>query len=55
MADTYSVLQQSMIDVPNIPLDASKGTHQVPFGQTIYIERTDFREVGQKLMKRSGI
>ena len=55
MADTYFVLQQSMIDVPNIPLDASKGTHQVPFGRTIYIERTDFREVGRKLMKRSGI
>jgi len=32
-------------DVPFDPKDAEKGTHQVPFTKTIYIDRDDFREV----------
>lgn len=33
------------IDVPNFPDDASKGTHTIQFSSTIFIERSDFREV----------
>ena len=33
------------IQVPNFPADETKGFHQVPFGLTVFIERTDFKEV----------
>lgn len=34
-----------MCDVPFDPKDAAKGTHQIPFTNTIYIDRDDFRQV----------
>nr|XP_006822206.1 PREDICTED: glutamine--tRNA ligase [Saccoglossus kowalevskii] len=40
------------VDVPNIPHDASKGSHTVPFESTIYIEREDFRETAEKNYRR---
>lgn len=33
------------ITVPNFPADENRGSHTVPFGKTIYIEKSDFREV----------
>ena len=33
------------ITVPNFPADEKRGSHTVPFGNTIYIEKSDFREV----------
>ena len=33
------------IEVPNIPNDASKGVHKVPFDRVMYIDQSDFREV----------
>jgi glutaminyl-tRNA synthetase len=36
--------QAVAVDVPNIPHDASKGFHSVPFGRVIFIERSDIRE-----------
>jgi hypothetical protein len=38
-------IQAVAVDVPNIPHDASKGFHSVPFGRVIFIERSDIREV----------
>ena len=32
--------------MPNIPHDTSKGVHSVPFDRVIYIDQSDFREVG---------
>ena len=32
--------------MPNIPLDASKAVHSIPFDRVIYIDQSDFREVG---------
>lgn len=31
--------------MPNFPADETKGFHQVPFASTVFIERTDFKEV----------
>jgi len=31
------------VTVPNIPNDLNSGTHTVPFGRVIYIEKSDFR------------
>ena len=39
-------LQILQIEVPNIPHDTSKGVHSVPFDRVIYIDQSDFREVG---------
>ena len=33
------------LTVPNFPADEKRGSHKVPFGKTIYIEKSDFREV----------
>ena len=33
------------VSVPNFPADESKGFHNVPLRDTIYIEQSDFREV----------
>lgn len=40
------------IEVPNIPNDKTAGTHTVPFGKVIYIEKSDFREKRDKDYKR---
>jgi len=39
-------LQILQIEVPNIPHDTSKGVHSIPFDHVIYIDQSDFREVG---------
>ncbi|KAL8935534.1 MAG: hypothetical protein Q9216_005373, partial [Gyalolechia sp. 2 TL-2023] len=36
------------IELPFSPKDPTFGSHTVPFTQTIYIDRTDFREVDSK-------
>ncbi|XP_073086676.1 glutamine--tRNA ligase isoform X4 [Manis javanica] len=40
------------IQVPNFPADETKGFHQVPFGPTVFIERTDFKEEPEPGYKR---
>ncbi|XP_055269763.1 glutamine--tRNA ligase [Moschus berezovskii] len=40
------------IQVPNFPADETKGFHQVPFGSTVFIERTDFKEEPEPGYKR---
>jgi len=40
------------ITVPNIPNDQNSGSHTVPFGKVIYIEKSDFREKADKDYKR---
>jgi len=34
------------ITVPDFPADEARGSHTIPFNKTVYIERSDFREVG---------
>ncbi|EDO40014.1 predicted protein [Nematostella vectensis] len=41
-----------MIEVPNLPMDASKGNHKVPFDRVLYIESSDFRETMEKGYRR---
>jgi glutaminyl-tRNA synthetase len=41
----YPEGQREKLDAVNNPEDESAGTRKVPFGQTIYIEQDDFREV----------
>ena len=36
------------ISVPNFPADESRGSRTVKLTSTIYIEKTDFSEVGEK-------
>lgn len=40
------------LNVSNHPKDESKGTRQVPFGKTLWIDRADFREEANKHYKR---
>jgi len=42
----------SSITVPNFPADESKGSHRVPIGSVLYIERSDFRENADSNYKR---
>ncbi|XP_065673354.1 glutamine--tRNA ligase isoform X2 [Hydra vulgaris] len=44
--------ERVQVTVPNIPLDEKAGNHNVPFGNVIFIERADFREVATKDYKR---
>ena len=39
-----------LVEVPNFPADESKGFHQVPIDNVIYIEQSDFREVRVKII-----
>lgn len=39
------LLSQSEVRVPDFPANEAKGSHAVPFTQTIFIEQSDFREV----------
>ncbi|KPP78037.1 glutamine--tRNA ligase-like [Scleropages formosus] len=40
------------VQVPDFPANEERGSHKVPFTRTIYIERSDFREVMEKGYKR---
>uniref|UniRef100_A0A3Q2FTC3 Glutamine--tRNA ligase n=1 Tax=Cyprinodon variegatus TaxID=28743 RepID=A0A3Q2FTC3_CYPVA len=40
------------VRVPNFPANEAKGSHTVPFTNTIFIEQSDFREVMEKGYKR---
>ncbi|XP_072025703.1 glutamine--tRNA ligase-like [Amphiura filiformis] len=40
------------LEVGNIPHDASKGTHKVPWSSTLYIDSTDFTETPDKGYRR---
>ncbi len=40
------------IDVADFPNDPKRGSHSVTFGHTIYIERSDFKEIGEKGYRR---
>jgi len=40
------------IRVPNFPADDTKGFHEVPMSRMVYIEQSDFREMGDKNYKR---
>ena len=40
------------IAVPEFPDAPEKGSHQICFGQTVYIERSDFKEVNEKGYRR---
>ncbi|XP_067024139.1 glutamine--tRNA ligase-like [Acropora muricata] len=44
--------KQIKLNVPNFPQDPSKGSHEVSFGKTLYIEQTDFKEVAEKSFRR---
>ena len=33
------------VQAPNFPADLSKGHHELDFGATLYIEKSDFKEV----------
>ena len=46
--DNYPDDQEEMLDAANHPQDPSMGTRQVPFGNTLYIERDDFMEDAPK-------
>ena len=37
--------EQWEVCVPDFPADESRGSHKVPFTRTIFIEKSDFREV----------
>jgi len=33
------------LTIPNFPADESKGFHNIPYSKTLFIEKSDFREV----------
>ena len=43
------------VSVPNFPANESKGFHEVPFANTIFIEQSDFREVGNDSCEKSDL
>uniref|UniRef100_A0A3Q3XQM8 Glutamine--tRNA ligase n=1 Tax=Mola mola TaxID=94237 RepID=A0A3Q3XQM8_MOLML len=43
---------KSELRVPDFPADVAKGSHVIPFSATIFIEKSDFREVLEKGYKR---
>lgn len=38
--------------MPNFPKDPQQGSHNIPLGPLLYIERSDFMEGGQKGFRR---
>ena len=40
----------SSVTVPDFPGDETKGTHKVTYSSTLFIERSDFREVNIGLL-----
>lgn len=53
--DPYLLIQPLDIQVPDFPADETKGFHQVPFASTVFIERTDFKEVNGGLVVSSSL
>lgn len=43
---------KSDVQVPNFPANEARGSHVVPFTNTVFIEQSDFREVMEKGYKR---
>ncbi|KAM3872042.1 glutamine--tRNA ligase isoform 2-T2 [Diretmus argenteus] len=43
---------KSEVQVPDFPANEARGSHVVPFGRTVFIEQSDFREVMEKGYKR---
>ncbi|CAH1124908.1 unnamed protein product [Ceutorhynchus assimilis] len=48
----YPHPQPTTISVPNFPNDPKLGNHSIAFDKTIYIEKSDFMEVGNKGFRR---
>lgn len=48
----YPADKTEYLDAPNHPQDDSMGTRKVPFTQTLYIDKEDFRESANKKFKR---
>lgn len=48
----YPEDQVEQLIAPNHPQDESLGTRQIPFSQTLYIDKEDFREEANKKFKR---
>ena len=48
------VLQVLDLEVPDFPKDPSRGSHRIPLGSLVYIERSDFLlgEGGKKGFRR---
>lgn len=43
---------QVLLDVPDFPKDPNRGSHEIPLGRLVYIERSDFIEEGGKGFRR---
>lgn len=48
----YPADQLEHLDAPNHPQDSAMGSRKVPFTQTIYIDKADFKESANKKFKR---
>lgn len=44
--------KQVKLSVPNFPQDPSKGSHEIAFEKTIFIEQSDFKEVEERGFRR---
>ncbi len=53
--DNYPEGQTEEVDAVNNPEDPNAGTHKLPFGKELWIERADFREVADKKFYRLTI
>lgn len=40
------------LEVPDFPKDPDRGSHKIPLGPLLYIERSDFMEGSQKGFRR---
>ena len=45
-------IQAIDLEVPDFPKDPQRGSHNIPLGPLVYIERSDFLEGGQKGFRR---
>ena len=48
----FPQVNKTSFNVPDFPDSPEKGSHDVGFAQTIFIERTDFKEKGEKGYRR---
>jgi len=48
----FAQVNKTSFNVPDFPDSPEKGSHDVGFAQTIFIERTDFKEKGEKGYRR---
>lgn len=46
------LLQVIDLQVPDFPKDPTRGSHNIPLGPLLYIERSDFMEGNQKGFRR---